>query len=695
MKEMAIRFLTFLTLMFVSQTTYAASTVELTSYPGLAAVHGSLSVLEDPAGEMTIEEVSKSDLFRDAGEGVPNYRFTESVYWFRFSVDNRTLDDSFIIEIGYPPLDYVSLFHRRINGSFIESKSGDLLPFSSRAKDHRTITFSSQQPTGTTAEYFLRVATSSSMQVPVRVYTEASFAEMTRTENTFLGGFYGVFGVMILFNGLLWLSLRDHTYLLYVFHLFTYLLSQVALNGDGHRYIYGDFPVQGNIFMPFILSLGLLAVFWFNRKFLLLSQYSAGFNHVFRFVEIICGLMVICSFVLPYKSVIQIVAFIGLVGGPIFIAAGYKVWALGYHPAKIFVLAWFLLCSGAVIYSLKSYGILPNNTFTDHASQIGAVFQVVLLSLALAHRIHIVQEKQAASQTALLATYQSLSNVLANKEILETQNLNLQADIGVASEQLIQADKLATLGALAAGVAHDIANPALLIGGGAEVGKEVIQALDKRLVSLLGLDSDEAQEVYRAFQEDLAEGQVALNDIAAGGLRITAINESIRNQSRTDLKMSRFLVRPFLDECVTILGHKCRKITLNLDCREDLEGWGRRSQVGQVLTNLISNAVDASLSQAEVTGAGEVKVLAEATSNGIAFSVSDNGPGVPEELREKIIEPFFTTKEVGKGTGLGMPICVRIVEAHASKLEIDDSPKLGGARFSFVLPMAQAKGENS
>jgi signal transduction histidine kinase len=107
--------------------------------------------------------------------------------------------------------------------------------------------------------------------------------------------------------------------------------------------------------------------------------------------------------------------------------------------------------------------------------------------------------------------------------------------------------------------------------------------------------------------------------------------------------------------------------------------------VGQVLTNLISNAVDASLSQAEVTGAGEVKVLAEATSNGIAFSVSDNGPGVPEELREKIIEPFFTTKGVGKGTGLGMPICVRIIEAHDSKLEIHQDPKLHGAMFRFEL----------
>ena len=70
--------------------------------------------------------------------------------------------------------------------------------------------------------------------------------------------------------------------------------------------------------------------------------------------------------------------------------------------------------------------------------------------------------------------------------------------------------------------------------------------------------------------------------------------------------------------------------------------------------------------------------------------VEDNGPGVPPEIQEKILEPFFTTKGVGKGTGLGMPICAKIIRAHHSELHIDQSPVLHGARFSFILLENQA-----
>jgi signal transduction histidine kinase len=685
MTDFARPFLVFVVLSISSHWACAASIVEVSPGIGTAPIHGSLDVLEDPSGSLTLEEVVGSELFRDAGQGVPNFRFTESAYWFRFSVLNRTVFNSLILEIGYPLLDRVSLFYPDGEGTFKEVISGDSLPFSHRAKEHRSITFLVEQSFGTTIEYYLRVSSESSLQVPVRVYTEASFAEMQRNENTLLGGFYGIVCVMILFNGLLWFCLRDHTYLFYVLHLATYLTTQVALNGDGHRYLYGDYPALGNTALPVVTFLGFLSVFCFNRKFLLLTEYSRVFDKIFRFIELLCGFMAIASLFFAYKMVIPVAAIVGLVGGPIFILAGFQVWKSGYAPAKIFVLAWTLFCGGTFIYSLKVFGVLESNGFTDHASQIGSMSQIILLSLALAHRIHVLKDKESASQAALLATYESLSSILENRKLLEVQNKNLQADIHTASEQLIQADKLATLGSIAAGVAHDIANPTLLIGGGAETGREILSLLDKRMVSLLGCESDEALEAYKAFQVDLSQGEVAFNEITIGAQRITAINESIRNQSRSDLEKSRFLVRPFLNECATILGHQCRQIKLNLMCTEDLQVWGRRSQVGQVITNLISNAVDACLAHVEVASEAEVSVVAKLTNSGVLFSVSDNGPGVPKELREKITEPFFTTKGVGKGTGLGMPICVRIIEAHDSKLEIRQDPKLGGAMFQFEL----------
>ena len=113
-----------------------------------------------------------------------------------------------------------------------------------------------------------------------------------------------------------------------------------------------------------------------------------------------------------------------------------------------------------------------------------------------------------------------------------------------------------------------------------------------------------------------------------------------------------------------------------------------RSQFGQVLMNLLANGADAireketSMRDAGETFSGELRIRATGNSpEAFQLTIEDNGPGIPEDIRAKILEPFFTTKEVGKGTGLGMPIVVRILENHGLKLEIGDSEALGGAKL--------------
>ena len=99
-----------------------------------------------------------------------------------------------------------------------------------------------------------------------------------------------------------------------------------------------------------------------------------------------------------------------------------------------------------------------------YAIQIGSALQVILLSLAIGQKFKIAQEERDASQKALLETYQQLDQELLNREKLLASNRQLSEDNRIASEQLIQADKLATMGTMVAGVAHDIASPTTLIG---------------------------------------------------------------------------------------------------------------------------------------------------------------------------------------------------------------------------------------
>ena len=166
-----------------------------------------------------------------------------------------------------------------------------------------------------------------------------------------------------------------------------------------------------------------------------------------------------------------------------------------------------------------------------------------------------------------------------------------------------------------------------------------------------------------------------------GADRINAINSAIRNQARSEQGLSSVLIRELIDECLTVVGHRLKGIAVEVVCPDDLVVELIRPQFGQVLMNLLSNAADAIVEQDGGLD-GRIKVAVEALGEmRCAINIDDSGPGVPPELRAKILEPFFTTKGVGKGTGLGMPIVLRILEAHEMKLEIQDAPELGGARF--------------
>ena len=693
----------FSTLLFIaqglllSQAAYGQATlppVVLLENPGQVSLNGHIEYLEDKEGNLTLKDAIASGNFVNAGENAPNFGFTKSVYWFRFSITNQTKQKSLLLEQGYPQIDYIDLFTPSLGGGFLEQQSGDMLPFKKRAREYRTITFNLEIEPGESQLVYVRTQTSSSTQLPLKVHTESTFSKASERESTALGVYYGIILVMIVFNALLWMSLRDKTYLSYVAYLTFYLLGQLAINGNALRYIFPESPSLNSIALPFSIFLLFSFVYRFTREFMDLEQLFPRASRAVVWAEQILIVAAIASIWVPYSIIIKPAALCAVIIPVTLLAIGIACVRQGYKPARTYLTAWSMFLLGLITYGLKTAGILPSNAFTEFAVQVGSALEVTLLSLALADRIHVVQAKEAASQAALLETYKALDHELSNREKLEEQNTTLQKDIHLASEQLIQADKLSTLGALAAGVAHDIASPTQFIVGGVEIGNKSLLTMDDRLKALLGEESDEARKVYNTFKEDLNKTESALADIGLGAKRITNINEAIRNQSRSDTAPETFLLKPLIDECTTILGSKLTFCHVETNCDAELKAFARRSHIGQVLTNLVSNAADALLEHS-TEKAPSIEIKVEPKKEGIYLSVSDSGPGIPSNMRDKILEPFFTTKEVGKGTGLGMPICVRIIEAHDSKLEIDDSPKLGGARFSFVLPMAQAKGENS
>ncbi|HJQ29670.1 MAG TPA: ATP-binding protein [Rubrobacter sp.] len=141
-------------------------------------------------------------------------------------------------------------------------------------------------------------------------------------------------------------------------------------------------------------------------------------------------------------------------------------------------------------------------------------------------------------------------------------------------------------------------------------------------------------------------------------------------------------VREGLETTLTILGHKMKGAVLEREYEEDLpEIWANAGELNQVWTNLIENAIDA------VDEGGNIKVRTAREKDQVLVEISDDGPGIPEEVRSRIFDPFFTTKETGEGTGLGLDIVRRIVASHSGEITFHSEP--GETRFTVRLPVDQ------
>ncbi len=231
--------------------------------------------------------------------------------------------------------------------------------------------------------------------------------------------------------------------------------------------------------------------------------------------------------------------------------------------------------------------------------------------------------------------------------------------------QLARADRLAALGTLAAGVAHEINNPLTFMSLG-------VDALERALQG--PIDGNDKSRV-----NDL------LHEIRQGTARVAAIVRELNAYSRFDEDAREPVdLRAVLASAERLVAHQLRtRVRLTTDFRDPPRVLGNAGRLEQVFINLIMNAVQA-LPDAPATN--RLEIVAKRAANGHAVvEVRDNGPGIPEEIRHRVFDPFFTTKAPGVGTGLGLSICHRIVTQLGGAIEIEND---GGTVVRVTLPPA-------
>lgn len=228
--------------------------------------------------------------------------------------------------------------------------------------------------------------------------------------------------------------------------------------------------------------------------------------------------------------------------------------------------------------------------------------------------------------------------------------------------QLIQSARLASVGILAAGVAHEINNPLFVIGGNVE---------------LLLMEPGRHLRSERAIR--------AMRDIHEMTERMAKIVGNLLNFSRSKDEVESFSLNTAIDEVLNLVERSLisSNITVTRDYQPELPPVvGKRSQVQQVAMNLVLNARDAMLK------GGELTISTGMRGNRVVALFTDNGHGIPLEVQEHLFEPFFTTKEPGKGNGLGLYISRRIMEEHKGEIRLV-SRNGKGATFTLMFPLAQ------
>jgi len=249
------------------------------------------------------------------------------------------------------------------------------------------------------------------------------------------------------------------------------------------------------------------------------------------------------------------------------------------------------------------------------------------------------------------------------------------------AKQLAHADRLAMLGTLAGGVAHEINNPLSFISGNVQEMRKIWPKVDEALSRYIDTGPDDVEEIGY-MREDMPE---ILEGIHNGITRIAKIVSGLKTFVREKgADWAPFPVRQSYDSAVLIARGALHEVQVIPEFAEDLPNvHGDAQQLEQVLVNLCVNAAHAMEGQPNQ----KIWVRGKVDGDFVVITVEDSGKGIPEDVLESIWNPFFTTKEVGKGTGLGLSICQNIIEEHGGTIGAGNVPG-GGAVFTIRLPQA-------
>lgn len=382
--------------------------------------------------------------WEDTGPGSVSMGYTEQPYWFRVDLKNIASEPlSPYLEIGYPVLDRVDLYHVRNGEPVHHSRVGNKQYFVERPVKHRNFVIPLTLTPGDQHRLYFRVQTSSAMQLPLTLWDPVQFYDEEQNQMLFEGLYYGIALVMIIYHLFVFRALRERMYLFYAGFITAMPLFVATLSGLAFQYLWPYSTWWNDQAIMFSLNGVIFFGLLFTRDFLAISNHSHPMIHRIMLVLITLGaLQALSTLVIPYDKVVVTTILLAVIACSFQLYVGAVRIYQGNTAARYFTTAFALMLMGGILLALEKFTILPRNIFIENATQAGSALGIILLSVALADRLN--REKKAAFSAQKQMLEQERRARQAQEETLRVeQEANSQLEIRVRerTEELERANK--------------------------------------------------------------------------------------------------------------------------------------------------------------------------------------------------------------------------------------------------------------
>ncbi|MCB9335607.1 MAG: GHKL domain-containing protein [Flavobacteriales bacterium] len=664
----------------------------------------SVYYLEDKKNIYSIDEVIASNLFIQSDKNIPNFGVTQSSYWIRFTISNNTNKELFM-ELAQPIMDEIEFYNFIDSTNMYEIKNaGEIYPFSKREFNFTNYVFNLNIRKGETKTYYVKIKSTEQIQAPIYIGSLLNIAESSNTFLFYSALFLGIMTVMILYNFFIYLTTKDKSYIFYVLYISTLMFTQLCPKGITFQYFWPNLPwlaVHSMFILPSLV--GIFGIFFFNN-FLKTKEFLPIASKIFNVIILVYIVVLSLAFIKKYETSYMIMELTAMIVSLLMLLFAVLILRKGYQPARYFLIAWSLFLSGIFLWVLKDLGVLPYNSFTNNSMQIGAAVETVLLSFALGARINSYKKEKEISQKLAFEALEEKEQLVREQNIIleqkvedRTKELNQTLhELKETQTQLVDSEKMASLGQLTAGVAHEINNPINFVSSNIPPLKQDIEDLTTIIDKYSELKNsteigEKLQEIealknsldYNYLKEEL---QIIISGIENGAKRTTEIVSGLKNFSRmdeSDLQLAD--INEGINSTLVILKSSLNNIQLEMKLNPLPKIECYPGKLNQVFMNLINNSIQAIEENKSNITKGIIAIETLEKEDSILILIADNGIGMNKDTQKKIFDPFFTTKKVGQGTGLGLSIVYTIIQNHQGKIEVQSNIN-EGCVFIIILP---------